>query len=373
MISICVPTKDRAAFLARLLRYFAQTRFPGRILIGDSSGPEHARRIQATVEALRSRLDLEYREYPGLSSCECIEQLNRLITTPYCAFVGDDDFLCTPGVARCVQTMERYPELNAVHGRGLLLYLDRPGPTGPIAGAMAYPQTVLQQPTGAGRLREFLTVSAYALFYSIHRRETWRALFEGVSRMEGVTNTNFFKDELMAACVSAIRGPIAEIEGLTLVRQSHDGIRKHPNAYDWITHRAWWPSYQQFYERLVEELMRQDALSREAAGAVVKDVFWEFLGERLVSQCRAARATSRCVTRPSTARRLLKAVPGVRAAWTAWRAAIARRNEMWSLPALLDPASPHHEEFLPIYRAVTTPAPVEAAVEEPVAAGGAAT
>ena len=95
MMTRCVPTKNRSEFLGRLLRYYASMRFPHGIVIGDSSDPEQARDNQEHVARLKGILPIEYRHYPGCSSCECLERLTEFVTTPYCAYVADDDFLCT--------------------------------------------------------------------------------------------------------------------------------------------------------------------------------------------------------------------------------------------------------------------------------------
>ncbi len=354
MITVCVPTKNRAPFVRRLLAYFAATRFSGHILIGDSSDAEHGAQTRAAVEAARRSLVVGYHEYPGLSSCECLEQLAARVTTPCCVFVGDDDFLCTPGVMRCVEELQRHPEYGAVHGTGIILHLDRPGPHGTIIGLSRYPQAILHPTTGAGRLRKVLLPDGGAVFYAVHRTEHWRAMFAGVSQMAGTTNRNLFKDELMATCVSAIRGRIVEINDLSLVRQSHDGIYRHPVLYDWVTDDPWLPSFRVFQARLVEELARQDGLSTDDAAAVVREMFWRFLAEIFFKEWHRTYEKPRIATAPSRVRAALKRLPGLRSLKQRVMATVQRRRDPLSLPALLDPSSPHHRAFLPIYQAVTT-------------------
>src|SRR3989338_10914369 len=110
MITLCIPTKDRSAFLARVLWYYARTRFRHHILVGDSSGPGEAQRNQRAAALLKGQLDVEYLAYPCLSSCAVMEQMGPVITTPYCAYIADDDFLCPGGMERCVEFLERHPE-----------------------------------------------------------------------------------------------------------------------------------------------------------------------------------------------------------------------------------------------------------------------
>lgn len=278
MITLCVPTCNRPAFVERLLRYYAATGSRHGILIGDSSDTADAARTQRAVASWEGRLQVRYEACPGLSSCEALEQLSRLITTPYGAFLGDDDFLCPTTLDRCAAFLDTHTEYGAAHGRAILFQLETAGPHGAMGTVSAYPLATLEAETGAGRLKEFFTVGLSALLNAVHRTPTWREMFRGVSSMKGVSNRNLFKDELMATCVSVIRGKVKALDGLYLMRQAYDTYH-WPHVYDWITDPEWFPSYQVFQHRLIEELLREDRLSAEHARVVIRDVCWPYLAQ----------------------------------------------------------------------------------------------
>ena len=354
MITLCVPTFNRPAFIERLLRYYAATGFRHWIFIGDSSDVEDAKRTQRAVASWEGRLQVRYEACPGLSSCAALEHLSRLVTTPYCAFLGDDDFLCPTTLDRCVEFLDANPDYGAAHGRAILFQLETAGPYGAMGTVGRYPLATLEAETGAARLKEFFTVSLHALLNAVHRVESWRAMFRGVGSMKGVMNRNLFKDELMPTCVSVIRGKVKELDGLYLMRQAHDTYH-WPHVYDWLTDPDWFPSYEIFQRRLIEELMHRDRLSAEQARVAVRDAFWPYLAHVVTSARRRERAGRRPA--PSRLRTWAKRVPGLRRGWRAVRALLQRYWDADSLPALLRPSLADHADFMPFYLAVTTPPP----------------
>jgi glycosyltransferase domain-containing protein len=354
MITLCVPTKNRPEFLGRLLRYYASVRYPHWIFIGDSSDSEHAASNQEHVARLGGTLQIVYRHYPGCSSCDCIERLTESVSTPYCAYVGDDDFLCAHGIERAIQFLERHAEYTAAHGRGAIFQTEGGGAYGAVTSVRRYPQAIVEAATASARLTEFFTSSYYALVYSVHRTDIWRAMFKGVGLLQGTTNSNIFKDELIAACVSVIRGKVKGLDGLYLLRHAHEAIYKHPRVYDWVTNHEWFPSYECFRARLTEELMRQDGIRAEEAEDVIRQVFWPYLARVLMSGWERWRTPTPPQV-PSRIRQFLKRVPGLRRAVLGLRAMKRQWQDELSLPALLRRSSRYHEDFMSLYRVITTP------------------
>jgi len=344
---------NRPVFLARLLRYYATMRFPYPIAIGDSSDPDQAQHNQQTVAALQGLLAIRYQYDPSLSACACLERMSRVVTTPYCVFSGDDDFLCPTALERSIAFLEEHPDYGAAHGMGLMFQTEHNQPYGAIGNVGYYPQAVLQADTGVGRLKEFFAVSQYTLFYSVHRTTIWQAMFQGLSAMPGTRNRNIFKDELIAVGVSVIRGKVQQLSELSLIHQVHEDSYRFPHVYDWLTDPAWFPSYQVFHERLVEELVRQDGVPIEDARVVIREVFWPYLAAQVIKAWKID-TTARVAPSRSALRRFARRLPGARRTWRAVRAAVQRARDPWSLPALRHPTSTDHAAFMPVYRLVTS-------------------
>ena len=354
MLTLCVPTKNRAAFVARLLRYYAAVPDAPALLIGDSSDPEPAGQVQEAVRraSVSGRLSVQYRACPGLSSCAALEALSRDVTTPYCAFLGDDDFLSPRTLARCVEFLETHPDYSAAHGQAVIFQVEGQGVHGPIGTITAYPQAVTEAPTAAARLREFFAQGPKTLLYSVHRAGVWRAMFSGVSALPGTNNSNVFKDEMIPVCVSLIHGKVAEVPGLSLIHQTHASYR-FPHVYDWLTSPVWHPSYEAFRDRISQELQRQDRLSSDEAQGVVREVLWGHL-VRLVASARRKELGPGWQPRPVWQQRL-RGIPVVRAVVRQVREAGQRLANPLSLPSLLDPSSRYGGDFKPVYDAVTSP------------------
>src|SRR3989338_274211 len=96
MMTLLVPTRNRPAFIRRLLTYYQSLRFDGVVQIADASEGEAAIRTREAAEDFASQLAVRYHALPGQRADACWRQLNALITTPYVTFMGDDDFL-VPG------------------------------------------------------------------------------------------------------------------------------------------------------------------------------------------------------------------------------------------------------------------------------------
>ena len=182
-VTVCIPTKNRAPFLIRLLRYWARVGCPQQILIGDSSDGDHADRTRAAILALRGSLAVRYEPCPGMITAACFERLSQMVTTPYTTFVADDDFLVPSAIERCAQHLAAHEECSGVHGRSLIVDLEQSGPFGAVRSVRRYPQSVIRGSTGVGRLREYFTSSLAAVVYAVHRTEDWRDMFRGITGM----------------------------------------------------------------------------------------------------------------------------------------------------------------------------------------------
>ena len=376
-VTVCIPTKDRPEFLGRVLRYYARMGFRHPIFIGDSSGPVPARQNHAIMASLRGALTMRYWDCPGLSPGGAYERMTSHLTTPYFTCLSDDDFLCARGLDRCVEFLRAHPDYAVAHGVGIAIGLEDPGPYGRIQAVLPYRQPVLEAPTAAERLLQFFTPGPYTLEFSVHRTENGRAMFGGLSALGGEPSRNLFKDELIAASVAVTRGKVKELDTLSLVRQFHPQMFQRTPMYmfDWVASPEWFPSYQDYCRRVSLELMAQDGLSAEEALDVVKEALCPYLARGFGLSWEKRQDVKRFRARGTageTLRRVARRIPGLRPVWQAARR-VARRTraqDELSLSSLLDPRSPHHEDFRPIYEAITMP-PVEGAeawTDEPMGA-----
>ena len=363
---------NRPDFLLRQLRYYRDLRFQGTICIGDSSNPFHVERTKKSIEGFQGDIDIVYREFLHHNVVECVQQLLDLITTPYAIWISDDDFLVPSSLDQCVRFLNSHPDYSAAHGAAMLINAKSNAAHGRVKSAGHFRQPEIEGDSASQRLTSLLRNYAVT-HYSVHRTETWRSMYKNASLM---ADWKAFGGELLQCCISAIEGRIKELDCLTLVRQVYDArdaspetnddlageaqapvnmsASVTPDSFDWVTGEDWLPSYEIFRDCLSEELARQDRISLGKAREVVKQAFWPYLGQSLSLNWTAHHGQATSGSRRHL-RSAVRAVPGTRLAWRTLRSFLPGANNEWSLQALLRPSSPYHADFMPIYRAVTSP------------------
>ena len=344
MITLLVPTMNRSEFVIRLLRYYWRLNFRGAIFIGDSSNAEHIERTKKAIEVFRGKLNINYREYPGINNAKCMQQLLDLVTTPYVTFLGDDDFLVPSALEKCTLFLDSHPDYSAAHGVGVGLGLKSPGPSGEVAWVRLYEQPVIESESASQRLLKHMSNYSVSLF-SVHRVETWRKMFQDIFPLTDVRFT-----ELQSCCISVIRGKIKELDCFYLVRQSHPQIYGLPAVQDWVASTEWYPSFRIFRDSLTSQLSDQEKINTDKARETIDLAFWTYVANELKRFLRGTYSAPRLM-------RLAGMIPGARKGWRASRRALRSLNLMArdeiGLDTLLRSSSRYHADFMPIYRAMT--------------------
>lgn len=344
MITLLVPTMNRSDFLIQLLRYYDEVGFEGCICIGDSSSPEHVVRTKRVIEILRGKLNIVYQEYPGINVAACLARLVDLVSTPYAAYVADDDFLVPSALNQCAKFLGEHPDYAAAHGMGITTTLDSRGLCGQIIQCGHYRQPVIEAESASQRLDDYLSHYLVILF-SVHRIESWRAMFRDAHLLKD----RAFGGELLPGCKSVILGKSKELDCLYLVRQMHAQRHILPDIYDWITSPEWYSSYLVFRDSLAETLALQDNISIEKAEKAVKQAFWPYLAMGVSYQPDFRRDFY------NRWRQIAGTIPGARCMWQLLRSLRPKQRSELSLSVLLRKSSPYHADFMPVYKALTTP------------------
>jgi glycosyltransferase domain-containing protein len=335
---------NRSNFLIRLLRYYKEIGFEGCICIGDSSSAEHVERTKKVIETLRGKLNIIYQEYPDLNDAICLKRLLDFVSTPYAAFVADDDFLVPDALNQCVKFLGEHPDYAAAHGMGITITLNSKGLYGQIIQCGHYRQPVIEAKSASQRLDDHLGHYSVTLF-SVHRIESWRAMYRDVHLLRD----RGFGGELFPCCKSVILGKSKELDCLYLVRQMHTQRNLLPDTYDWITSSEWYSSYLVFRDSLAETLALQDNISLEKAEKAVKQAFWSYLAMGVSYQPDFRRDFY------NRYRQVAGIIPGARRIWQLLRSLRSKQHFKLSLRELLKSSSPYHADFMPVYKALTTP------------------
>ncbi|MFA4905591.1 MAG: TIGR00180 family glycosyltransferase [Candidatus Margulisiibacteriota bacterium] len=337
MLTIVIPTMNRSDFLIRLLNYYANTGYKHRILIGDSSDPTHVEQAKNAIKEMEGKLSIIYQECPGLGVGACLQKLMKSISTPYVAVLSDDDYLVPNGMDKCLVYLENHPEYNAAHGKAVLISLDVSGPNGQIQHLGEYKQCSREEGAASQRLIKHLSDYSSSTF-CVYRTRSWQTMLKNSQEI----SDRSFSDELLFSGLSVVLGKVKELDCFYLVRQGHGQRYLLPDLFDWVTGSAWLPSYRIFRDRLIDELVRVDAIDERKAQDVVKQAFWSYLSRGLAHKFRGR------YIQPSAV------ISALRPVLNLFRSRII--PSPLSLSALLKTSSPYHDDFMPVYRSITDPA-----------------
>lgn len=343
MLSIVIATKNRSELLIRQLLYYYKLDFQGCICIGDSSDQFHVEQTKRTIQALEHKLRIVYKEYPGLSVYECHRQLGELITTPYMVCVADAGFLVPRSLYKCVEFLERHPDYCIAHGLCALFTLDEDGAYSSFTGVGPYRLPVLEQETASQRLISHLSDYSVTMYCVMHTK-IWQAIWK---------DTTFIKNpsiagEFLPCCLSVLFGKVKQLDCLYLLRHMHSQRTRLPEIYEWITSPDWQKSFQIFHDTLRDALMEKEGISQEAASKVVRESFEKYLMNCLVSKHR-----NQIQLRFARIKQFAKQILGLKQAYLGTRYRMPIFRSEFSLERLLSESSSYHEDFMPVYRAIT--------------------
>lgn len=114
ILSICVPTFNRARYLECLLQDLAEQigklGLSYELLIGDNCSQDNTEEI---VAKFNQQLNIVYfRRHQNLGSSENLNQLYRAAKGRYTIYLADDDFLILDVVRDIILVMEEYPNIG---------------------------------------------------------------------------------------------------------------------------------------------------------------------------------------------------------------------------------------------------------------------
>lgn len=338
--------------------YFASTKNPYRIIIGDSSDPGPLEATRDLIQRYANTLQIEQRPYPprpylppGQDGIECVANLLAQVKTPYALYMADDDFIVTEALEKGIRFLENHPDYSAVNGDAILVGLKREGEKMVVIGTSNYLQRGFEFERASDRLTDHL-VRFGATEFSIKRTEQIRESFEAIVSLKVV---NLF-EEIFVNCLTMINGKVKKLDQLYMVRQGHAGqvSANSLTMFDWITSASFASDFAKVVDFLADKLARKDQISLEDARKVLRNGLWFYLADGL-----KRRWEKYC--QPVQEKRLIKQaqikaskVETARLAWVYLRSLVPDRKGRMLLPALNRPTSPFHAAFKPIFNLIST-------------------
>lgn len=347
MFTLLIPTKNRSEFLNRALNYYANNDYKHLIFVGDSSDDTHSEKVKKTIQALQGRLNIRYQWYsPELKFTKCFNQMINVVDTPYAAYIGDDDVLVPKSIEKCIDFLDKNEGYIGAHGVGAIVYVEQDRENLKINGISNYRLSPREEETASKRLINHMSNISNMLF-SMYRTHVLQRMFENTELVD-----ISFGGDLLPGCLAVIKGKIKKINHFYVAHMTHKNQNKfYSDIYDWLTSPNWFPSYQIFNKILSDELVKKDAISLSEAHLIVKRAFWSYLNYKFNSHFRSSYGT---IGNTVSIRQKIKRIPGIKGMWNIVKNIqykIQPSNHI-TLPALLNPSSLYHADFMPIYRAV---------------------
>ena len=346
-VAILIPTKDRSEFFVRQLNYYAELECGQTIYIGDSSGGNHLEQNRQAVQKNAGRVNVVYQDFDASGAYEAELKLAQHINEPYVAVAADDCFLVPRSLDKCADFLDFNPEYTSTYGASISVAVQSDHPAGELMSSVRYPQHPVDEDNARLRFLEFFRESKSPRL-AVQRTSDFKDSVEAASQ----SGDQLF-GELLADCVPVMRGKSKELDCLYLARQTYVQPSPPAGVFDWITGPNWLTSYNVFRDGLAEEMMREDQVGEDEAAEVIKQGFWFYLAQGLAMRQptgQAGGSSSR-----SRAKNVARLVPGL--LWCVRTLRDIRSikplpQDKFHLSALLDPSSPYHEDFMPIYQTV---------------------
>ena len=212
MYTIIIPTLERHKLLLRSISYYKS--FPCKVLIADSSQEEMKYNFPANIV---------YKHLPGLSYSKKLLEVTKLVTTPYVALTGDDDYFLKSALNQGVSFLNKNSDFVSVQGT----YFDFKVIGNNTSISQKYSKesssySIVSNDISPRVIKAFNPYMHH--FYAMHRTDIL------INAFRTCTETIYTLPlELMTVLTSMCFGKHTTLPVLWMIRDSHKYFR--PNAY----------------------------------------------------------------------------------------------------------------------------------------------
>lgn len=259
-ITLIIPTHNRHLYLRRILDYYKDTDL--KIIVADST-PEPF--------ALKDRYNIDYYHFPNITVSVKLKIVLQKIKTPYVFLCADDDFIIPSAILKCINFLEENNDYYSVQGRyisfgkkrGILNFFSN-------SSFHKFVNYDVNGDTPEKRIRQLMTLN-YHTFYSIHRIESLKKIFEVIGEFNGDLNHSLIP--ILQALISVINGKHRVLPFLYSVREKHydQHSSKIEKIYTIVDNPKMKDHYEFFIETLTNHLSEKYAYEIEYSRKCVLD------------------------------------------------------------------------------------------------------
>ena len=263
-LTLVIPTHNRPAFLRRLFVYLAQVRDGSQIQIVDSSAPQARAQNEDMVREFSSKLRIRYRHIDAGMISKCRTIMEEDVTTPFCVFCADDDFLMPDAVLGSLEFLERSPDYSCAQGIMVSLC------TGKDNKCYALPCYSLKNDSAVRRFRR-LAGNWYSTFYSVYRTPLLTRAWQVTDENSDDRRARIFP-EILLSQLSVTQGKVKYLPGIYNLREEHT-LNESAVTPEIADEEHCVELYNQFREVMASELADSSGATLDHARAIVDSCY----------------------------------------------------------------------------------------------------
>ena len=119
-ITILIPTKNRDQYIYKLIKYYNDLNYLGKIFILDSSDKLISEKIITYLKINNPNKNIFYHHSIGLPGMVMKDHIS-LVETKYVVETGDDDYLALNGVKKVINFLDNNFDYSGAHGKVKLI------------------------------------------------------------------------------------------------------------------------------------------------------------------------------------------------------------------------------------------------------------
>ncbi len=345
LVTILVPTYNRPNFLARLVSYYVSINLPSDLHVLDSSSDTE--KTAALIQNL-NQSNIHHHKFPT-----SISPLNKLyegishVNTPFVVIWADDDFLTQSTFTESVNHLINNTSCSSTHGESALFTRvpDKPIDIGP------YEQKSYEANTASRRLIDYLS-NYCVLLYSVQRTDNLCENLQKACKYE----MGYIWGEVIMGCLSVIQGHVNKLSHLHMVREAHPEMDSWATSdsphdvFEWVTNKHFAEAYTKFRHCIAETLVVYDKISYAEALKVTSEAFFVYIQNQFNESDKVNKYQSmKSKLKPLVVRTNLGEF-----IWSQGRSMLPNDRGRISLPNLMKPKSPYHNDFHKIHISISS-------------------
>lgn len=107
-LTLLIPTKNRSDILIKTIDFYLKNFFSFKIIIADSSNKFH---FEKTKNFIRKKAQISQVKLIG-RNIEVLKQCEKLVSTKFVVYTGDDDFLCADNLKIFTNYLEKIKNMQ---------------------------------------------------------------------------------------------------------------------------------------------------------------------------------------------------------------------------------------------------------------------